>query len=155
MGAISAPVSGSLLDRFGPARPVFIAMIAALLGTVLVAVFVKPGVSMIAFAACYFVYMLGFSMCFANTMTCGMATLPPELKADGNAIFNTFQQLAGAVGTTVMAVFLGVAQAGHGSAGDASFVAATQSGAHWGFVFLACVIACAILANLRAFTQKR
>lgn len=110
---------------------------------------------MVMFDLWYFVYMLGFSMCFANTMTCGMAVLPPELKADGNALFNTFQQLSGAVATTVMAVFLGVAQAGHGSAGDVEFVTATQSGAHWGFVFLAVVMACAMLADLRAFASKR
>lgn len=155
LGAASAPVSGSLLDKFGPVRPMFTAMIVGLLGTVLMAAFIGAGSSMVMFDLWYFVYMLGFSMCFANTMTCGMAVLPPELKADGNALFNTFQQLSGAVATTVMAVFLGVAQAGHGSAGDVEFVTATQSGAHWGFVFLAVVMACAMLANLRAFASKR
>lgn len=129
LGAASAPVSGSLLDKFGPVRPMFTAMIVGLLGTVLMAAFIGAGSSMVMFGLWYFVYMLGFSMCFANTMTCGMAVLPPELKADGNALFNTFQQLSGAVSTTVMAVFLGVAQAGHGSARDAEFVTATQSGA--------------------------
>ena len=44
---------------------------------------------MVMFGLWYFVYMLGFSMCFANTMTCGMAVLPPELKADGNARCST------------------------------------------------------------------
>ena len=132
LGAASAPVSGSLLDKFGPVRPMFTAMIVGLLGTVLMAAFIGTGSSMVMFDLWYFVYMLGFSMCFANTMTCGMAVLPPELKADGNALFNTFQQLSGAVATTVMAVFLGVAQAGHGSAGDVEFVTATQSGAHSG-----------------------
>ena len=155
LGAASAPVSGSLLDKFGPVRPMFTAMIVGLLGTVLIAAFIGAGSSMVMFGLWYFVYMLGFSMCFANTMTCGMAVPPPELKADGNALFNTFQQLSGAVATTVMAVFLGVAQAGHGSARDAEFVTATQSGAHWGFVFLAVVMACAILANLCAFASKR
>ena len=155
LGAASAPVSGSLLDKFGPVRPMFTAMIVGLLGTVLMAAFIGAGSSMVMFDLWYFVYMLGFSMCFANTMTCGMAVLPPELKADGNALFNTFQQLSGAVATTVMAVFLGVAQAGHGSAGDVEFVTATQSGAHWGFVFLAVVMACAMLADLRAFASKR
>lgn len=85
LGAASAPVSGSLLDKFGPVRPMFTAMIVGLLGTVLMAAFIGAGSSMVMFGLWYFVYMLGFSMCFANTMTCGMAVLPPELKADGNA----------------------------------------------------------------------
>lgn len=103
----------------------------------------------------YFVYMVVFSMCFANTMTCGIAPVHPEFKADGNALFNTFQQLSGAIGTTVMSVYLGIAQSGHGQVGSASFVAATQRGAHWGFIVLALAVAGACLANFRAFVAKR
>lgn len=103
----------------------------------------------------YFVYMVGFSMCFANTMTCGIAPVHPEFKADGNALFSTFQQLSGVIGTTVMSVYLGIAQSGHGQVGSASFVAATQRGAHWGFIVLALAVAGACLANFRAFVAKR
>lgn len=114
-----------------------------------------PNGTQLGFGACYFIYMVGFSMCFANTMTCGMAPVHPEFKADGNALFNTFQQLSGAVGTTVMSVCLGMAQSGHGQVGSASFVAATQRGMHWGFIVLALAVAGACLANFRAFVAKR
>ena len=107
------------------------------------------------FATCYCLYRLGYLKCFANTMACGLVALPPELRVDGNVIFSTFQQLAGAVGTTVMTVCLGnVTQAGMIQPEMHSFAVATQTGAHGDSYFLACVIACAILANLRAFTQN-
>lgn len=155
LGAAMGPVAGSLLDKFGPVRPMSVAMAAALLGTVSMVVLIGPGSNVIMIGACYFIYMVGFSMCFANTMTCGMAPVHPEFKADGNALFNTFQQLSGAVGTTVMSVCLGMAQSGHGQVGSASFVAATQRGMHWGFIVLALAVAGACLANFRAFVAKR
>lgn len=155
LGAAMDPVAGSLLDKFGPVRPMSVAMAAALLGTVSMVVLIGPGSNVIMIGACYFIYMVGFSMCFANTMTCGMAPVHPEFKADGNALFNTFQQLSGAVGTTVMSVCLGMAQSGHGQVGSASFVAATQRGMHWGFIVLALAVAGACLANFRAFVAKR
>lgn len=155
LGAAMGPVAGSLLDKFGPVRPMSVAMAAALLGTVSMVVLIGPGSNVIMIGACYFIYMIGFSMCFANTMTCGMAPVHPEFKADGNALFNTFQQLSGAVGTTVMSVCLGMAQSGHGQVGSASFVAATQRGMHWGFIVLALAVAGACLANFRAFVAKR
>lgn len=155
LGVAMGPVAGSLLDKFGPVRPMSVAMAAALLGTVSMVVLIGPGSNVIMIGACYFIYMVGFSMCFANTMTCGMAPVHPEFKADGNALFNTFQQLSGAVGTTVMSVCLGMAQSGHGQVGSASFVAATQRGMHWGFIVLALAVAGACLANFRAFVAKR
>lgn len=155
LGAAMGPVAGSLLDKFGPVRPMSVAMAAALLGTVSMVVLIGPGSNVIMIGACYFIYMVGFSMCFANTMTCGMTPVHPEFKADGNALFNTFQQLSGAVGTTVMSVCLGMAQSGHGQVGSASFVAATQRGMHWGFIVLALAVAGACLANFRAFVAKR
>lgn len=155
LGAVMAPVSGSLLDKYGPIKPMSVAMILALVGVVLMATVIGPSSSILEIGICYFVYMIGFSMCFANTMTCGLKYIDPQFQPDGNAMFNTFQQLSGAVGTTVMAVFLTVAQAGHGSAGSAEFASATQTGAHWGFVALAVIIACACLANIRAFVAAR
>ncbi|MBT1167314.1 MFS transporter [Bifidobacterium simiarum] len=151
LGAAVAPISGSLLDRYGAMRPISIAMVIALLGTVLMATLVGPTTGVVLISGCYFLYMLGFSMCFANTMTSGLSGIAPQLRADGNALFSTFQQLSGAVGTTVMSVFLGVAQAGSGEAGTSSFAAATLKGAHWGYVALMIVVIAAMLANIRAF----
>ncbi|KAB8291967.1 hypothetical protein [Bifidobacterium avesanii] len=50
-----------------------------------------------------------------------------------------------------MSLFLSVAQTGAGERGSETFVAATQQGAHWGYLALTVCVACAFLANLRAF----
>lgn len=155
IGAFLAPVSGSLLDKYGPVKPMSVAMAVALLGVILMATVIGPNSGIIAIGLCYLVYMLGFSMCFANTMTCGMKQIDPQFQPDGNAMFNTFQQLSGAVGTTLMAVCLAIAQAGHGETGSAEFAGATKTGAHWGFVVLAIIVACACAANIRAFIAAR
>lgn len=73
----------------------------------------------------YIAYMVGFSMAYPNTMTAGMSVIPARMQPDGNAMFSTFQQLAGAVGTTVMSICLRVAQAGRSITADkAAFAAA-------------------------------
>ena len=74
--------------------------------------------------------MLGFPMCAANATTCGMAVLPPGPKGGWQCVV----QPVPAASRHVLnygygRVFLGIAQAGPGSAGDAEFVTATQSGA--------------------------
>ncbi|WP_240541726.1 MFS transporter [Bifidobacterium callimiconis] len=154
VGAAAAPVAGSLLDRYGAARPIIVAMSVAVLGVALMVVLVGPDSNVIVIGTCYFIYMLGFSMCFANTMTSGMGYIAPQFKSDGNAVFSTFQQLAGAVGTTVMSVFLGMAQAGTKS-GTAEFAKATISGTHWGYVALLIVAVLALLSNLHALMLGR
>lgn len=74
--------------------------------------------------------MLGFPMCAANATTCGMAVLPPGPKGGWQCVV----QPVPAASRHVLnygygRVFLGIVQAGPGSAGDAEFVTATQSGA--------------------------
>ena len=43
-------------------------------------------------------------------MTNGLRSLPNQLNADGNAVFSTCQQLAGAVGTSVVSTIVASAQ---------------------------------------------
>lgn len=78
------------------------------------------------------------------------------MQPDGNAMFSTFQQLAGAVGTTVMSICLGVAQSGRNLETDkAAFEAATQRGGRAGMIVLLVVLICSFLANVRAFAIRR
>ncbi len=54
-------------------------------------------------ATLYVIYMVGFSLCYANIMISGLSLLPYELRSGGNAMFSTLQQFAGAAGTAVVA----------------------------------------------------
>lgn len=150
-GAMLAPVSGSLLDRQGPVKPISAALTVTLIGVLLFSVFVNGSSTAVELGIFYFVFMVGFSMAFANTMTSGLNQVDAQLKADGNALFSTFQQLAGAVSTTILSVFLASAQAGHGEPGTATYRAATVVGAHNGYIFLTIVVICACLCMVHAF----
>lgn len=122
---------GVLLDRFGPMRPILSTMALAIVGILLMLLLVRPSSSVWMICVGYIAYMVGFSMAYANTMTAGMGVIPVSMQPDGNAMFSTFQQLAGAVGTMVMSICLGVAQSGHSITVDkAAFAAATQRGGH-------------------------
>lgn len=147
---------GALLDRFGPMRPILSTMALAIVGILLMLLLVRPSASVWMICVGYIAYMVGFSMAYPNTMTAGMSVIPASMQPDGNAMFSTFQQLAGAVGTTVMSICLGVAQAGRSITADkAAFAAATQRGGHVAFSVLLVVLLGAFLANIRAFAARR
>lgn len=80
------------------------------------------------FAAVYVLIPIaqGFSM--ANSITNGLRFLPEELKADGNAAFNTLQQLGGALGTAIVTSIVGSAQAGVPQDLVAGTIIGTQEG---------------------------
>jgi EmrB/QacA subfamily drug resistance transporter len=111
LGAVFAPLGGRLLDSFGPRPPLLsgpvIALVALALFTLL-----SSHLSGLAICLIYLLYMLGTGLTMGNTMTTGLAQLPPELKGGGNAIFTTIQQFAGAVGTSLAATLVASGQAG-------------------------------------------
>lgn len=149
-------IFGVLLDRFGPMRPILSTMTLVIVGILLMLLLVRPSASVWMICVGYIAYMIGFSMAYANTMTAGMSVILASMQPDGNAMFSTFQQLAGAVGTTVMSICLGVAQAGHSITADkAAFAAAMQRGGHVAFIALLVVFLGAFLANIRAFAARR
>ena len=84
-------------------------------------------------------------------MTHGLRSLPEELQADGNAAFNTVQQLGGAVGTAVAAAIVNSAQAA--SSGDV--VAGTTAGAQTAFCVLLGAGVAAFAAALGVFLRPR
>lgn len=156
LGAILAPVGGALLDRFGAMKPILATMALAVLGILLMLLMVRPTASVWMICVGYIAYMAGFSMAYPDTMTAGMSVIKPQVQPDGNAMFSTFQQLAGAVGTTVMSICLGIAQSGYNLDTDpAGFAAATERGGKWGMVVLLIVLLCACASNFHAFMVRR
>lgn len=125
IGAILAPMGGRILDIFGAKRPIIIGSVILCIAMVC---FMEFGFGEAAWVLAL-IYVLvpisqGFSM--ANSMTNGLKFLPEELKTDGNAGFNTIQQLGGAIGTAVATSLMNAAQAGD----SANVVAGTIAGAH-------------------------
>lgn len=146
LGAFLAPVSGRLLDRLGARRPILLGNAAILCAASCYAFY--PGeISARAFAAIYVVFAFGQGFSMGTMMANGLSNLPEPLKSHGNAAVTTLLQLAGAIGTAVIAAIVASAQA---SCSD--LAAATMAGSRHGFLllaFLALAIAC---CSLRVFT---
>ncbi|MEE1295981.1 MAG: MFS transporter [Bifidobacterium sp.] len=154
LGAVLGPVAGALLDRFGAMKPIMWTMALAVLGILLMILLVRPSASVWMICVGYIAYMAGFSMAYPDTMTAGMSVIKPQAQPDGNAMFSTFQQLAGAVGTTVMSICMVIAQSGK-TAGTQAYASATQSGGKWGMIVLLIVLLCAVASNWHAFMVRR
>lgn len=54
--------------------------------------------------------MAGTGIAFGNIMTNGQKQVTLEERADANAFFNTLQQFAGAVGTTIASLIVALSQ---------------------------------------------
>jgi hypothetical protein len=62
--------------------------------------------TIIAIILLYLVFAMGRSMAFGNSMTYGLKILSADVRNDANAVYSTGQQVAGSIGTTVMAVLM-------------------------------------------------
>ncbi|MCI1984586.1 MAG: MFS transporter [Bifidobacteriaceae bacterium] len=111
LGAVFAPLGGRILDIMGPKPPLLsgpaIAIVAMALLTAL-----SGSLSTTSICWIYLLYMLGTGLTMGNTMTTGLAQLPQASRSDGNAIFTTIQQFAGAVGTSIVAALVAAGQSG-------------------------------------------
>ncbi|KRN04740.1 DHA2 family efflux MFS transporter permease subunit [Holzapfeliella floricola] len=105
MGAILSPFSGLILDKFGPQKPIILGSSLILIGTLLFWIF-SSNLSNLLITIFYIVYMIGLGFAFGNIMTNSLKQLSKEQNADGNALLNTLQQFAGAMGTAVISTII-------------------------------------------------
>lgn len=124
------PYFGSLYDKRGAKLPLYLGGLLMALGCLLFAVFgLNLGTMMIVIF--YGVMMLGHRMSFSNTMAEALKTEKGKLRADATAVCQTSQQLAGSVGTTILASIISVWQKqSHGS-----YAMATAQGSQAAFCF--------------------
>lgn len=131
IGAILNPFTGKLLDKFGAALPVLIGTASALAAAVLFVIFLRTSTTA-ELTGIYVFFSIAQGFTVGNIMTNGLRSLPDQLNADGNAVFSTMQQLAGAMGTSAVSSIVAASQlrqAGHIAAG-------TRAGAQEAFVLL-------------------
>lgn len=149
--AIMGPVSGKLLDKIGPKRPILIGNGIMTIGMLLFMIF-GINLSPTAILIFYIVFGIGCGTAFGNTMTVSMMQLKSEESPSGNTSLNTLMQFAGAVGTSVCAALVSLAQT-NDSLND--YAVKTATGSTYGFIFLfaMCVI-CFILQILGFMKQK-
>lgn len=141
VGAMLIPFSGSILDRFGAKRPILAGNICILIATFLFCFF-SQSMTRILFVVFYLLFAAGQGFSVGNTMTNGLKQLRPEQNKDGNAVFNTLQQLAGAIGTSVVTSIVSVSQ----DRMPDSIATATRIGSGNAFVVLS-ILSIAVIAG--------
>ncbi len=141
VGAIVSLLSGRLYDKVGARIPLVTGYGFMLLATVLFA-WHGNALTTEMFFTIYVVFTLGQGLGCPSAITFGLSQLPKDLSADGNALINSFQQLAGAMGTAVVSTI--VASAQH-SADAAHFPEATAAGSQHAFAVLALLMLAAFV----------
>lgn len=139
LGAALAPVSGQIYDRLGARVPLLAGAAAILLSEIGYCLDIGQA-TILSLTLIYMLFTLGQGLTSGNVLTFGISTLPQALRSDGNAVFNTGTQLAGAVGTSLAAAIVAFSQRGAGSLADA-----TASGTQDAFFLL---LAFAILETM-------
>ena len=148
IGAIMTPFAGGILDRLGPRVPIITGLVAMTTGLILLTApssYMPTTTAM----AIYAVFAFGQSLTIGNTMTTALAQLPEQTKSDGNAVINTLQQLAGAMGTSVVTLVVGAAQEG-----ASDMAAATMLGTREAYLMLAILILVPIVCMLTGFAIR-
>lgn len=149
-GAALAPVSGRLLDRLGPEKPILsgnLCIVAALLCFSLFA----DGLTISITVFFYLLFALGQGFSVGTSMTNGLSYLAAKQKPDGNAIINTLQQLAGAIGTSVVSTIVAAAQ----SKTTETLASATETGSRHAFFLLAIFSLLMLCCSLFVFLLSR
>lgn len=144
IGAVFAPFGGRILDRFGAAKPV---LSGSTILAVAVALFTIFGMHLNGpvILGLYILLMIGMGLTMGNTMTSGLNQLSLAKQADGNAVFNTLQQFAGATGTSLVSAVITFVQTS--ATGSSAHRTALGSTAALGLLLVL------ILINLVALTR--
>lgn len=108
-GAVFAPLGGRILDRWGARRPILTGMSGCLL-SLLIFTGVSRHMSDQLIMIIYILYMAGMGSCMGTVMTSALQVVGPDNQTQGNAILNTLQQFAGAMGTSLTAAIVGLSQ---------------------------------------------
>jgi len=147
VGAVATLCGGRLLDRFGARKPILGGCISIIIS---MALFRFCGTyTALLFILFYVVFTIGQGLSIGNTMTFSLGQLPQNLSSDGNAVLNTLQQLAGAVGTAVATSIVGADQETTGNLSQGAI-----SGGQTVFALLASLSVIALICAL-AMLRKR
>lgn len=135
IGALLAPVSGRILDRYGARKPIIAGAIAECLGLLLFAILGQQ-LTIYQIMLFYIFTMIGMGLSMGNSMTNALSKVNDDEHTDGNGFFNLVQQFAGAVGTAIVSTVMQFVQQ---NSHAASFAQRTATGAQVSLFVLAIV----------------
>lgn len=149
LGIIMSLVGGKTFDYLGPQKPIMFGFSAYAIAMLLFSIFlsqITTGLIIIFFI----IAVTGQAFSSGNTLTNGLRQLPQNLNTDGNAVLNTVQQLAGALGTSIVATVVASAQQTVSNS-----VSGTLLGSRNAFILLFGLQIVALILNLFIFSKKK
>jgi EmrB/QacA subfamily drug resistance transporter len=145
IAAVSIGLSARLIIRFGQRAVLFMGLVLIVVAFVMLSFARLKGAYLVDFLPASLVMGLGFGLAAPAMMGLGMAAVEQSESGIASGLFNTTQQIGGAVGLTVLTVFAtqrtnALVAAGHGGADS------LLGGYHVGFLVAAAfeVVALAI-----------
>ncbi len=124
IGAILAPISGSMMDKMGPKKLLLYGMWGTAFGMLLVLIFTYLKLPVLWLVLGHFIFEIGIGFSYSNFITTAMNQLPKDLYTEGNTLFNTLQQFIGGVATAIVAAVMSLFQSF-----NTDFVKGTTNGA--------------------------
>lgn len=144
------PLFGKLYDAKGAKLPLYLGGGFITISSILFAIF-GLHLTTLMIIVIYGVLMLGHRMAFSNTMAEALKMQTGHLRADATAVCQTSQQLAGSVGTTVLAAIIAVWQ----NKGGASYASLTAQGSQVAFCFTSLLGIVILICYARMFTIEK
>lgn len=111
INAFMSVVSGNLFDKYGPTKMVPVGLVLVVISLILLRG-IDATTSPYFIIALHIVMFVGISLVMMPAQTNGLNELPRDLYADGTAIMNTLQQVAGAIGTAIAVTIMSITASG-------------------------------------------
>lgn len=149
IGAILAPISGRILDKYGAKRPILLGLTLAAIGWLALTLLLRQPY-LLSLVAGHVFYMFGIGFSYSNMMTSGMNLLSQEEYGDGNTLFNTLQQFSGAAATAIVASVINLFQES-----SEDYLRGTTLGSQVAMLILLLLLFLIIIACLRHFRTRK
>ncbi len=144
------PYFGRLYDRMGAKFPLYLGGSLVTLSGLLFAVF-GMHLSVLILVLFYGILMLGHRMAFSNTLAETLKLQSSDLRADATAVCQTAQQLAGSIGTTILAAIMAIWQNKH----NAPYSVLTAQGSQVAFIVTTVLGGLILFSYTRLFSIEK
>lgn len=149
IAAILNPFFGRWYDKMGGRPPIYLGTFICLLGC-LCLMFFSLAMTATMITIFFAMMMVGRQMAFNNTMAEGMKDQTPNLHTDATAVFETGQQYAGSIGTTITAAIVSAFQKQGGN-----YILMTARGTQVAFLMMSILALLIIISYWQMFKAEK
>lgn len=105
LGIFLSLLGGKMYDVLGARKPIMLGFSLYAVATLLFSIFM-PKMTIWMIIIFFAIAIMGQAFSSGNTMTSGLHQVKDQFSTDANAVLNTVQQLAGALGTSIVATIV-------------------------------------------------